>query len=297
MAMKKCIILIACLTVSLHAGAQTLGFLQIPDDAAISAMAGAGVAVQSSSPIDNNLADAALGSKTLSVAAGYTMWQPKVASYGLVSASASYRVIPKLVVAVSFKDFMSPAYTLTSATGQAEGSFKPMEMAISAGAAYQISDALSVGVAAKFLNSSLGESAKASTVAANVSLKYAANGFQAGLAANNLGGKVSYGGASYSLPTMVKAGGAYTISGFTAALEADYVMAAGFMAAIGAQYSIKDIVFVRAGYHLGASDKVIPSHVSLGLGVQFAGVHLDVSFLTASQTLGNTLAFGLGYAF
>ena len=32
-------------------------------------------------------------------------------------------------------------------------------------------------------------------------------------------------------------------------------------------------------------------------GLQYAGFRLDVTFLTASKTLGNTLLFGLGYSF
>ena len=32
-------------------------------------------------------------------------------------------------------------------------------------------------------------------------------------------------------------------------------------------------------------------------GLQYAGFRLDVAFLTASQSLGNTLLFGVGYSF
>jgi hypothetical protein len=31
--------------------------------------------------------------------------------------------------------------------------------------------------------------------------------------------------------------------------------------------------------------------------VKYAGVHLDLAFLTASKTIGNSLMLGLGYAF
>lgn len=73
-------------------------------------------------------------------------------------------------------------------------------------------------------------------------------------------------------------------------------LASGRFAA-GAQYALKDMVFFRAGYHLGSSETAIPPYLSLGLGFHFRGIRLDVSFLTASETLGNTLAFGLGYVF
>ena len=69
------------------------------------------------------------------------------------------------------------------------------------------------------------------------------------------------------------------------------------MAGLGLEYGIADIAFVRAGYHYGDAAKALPSYASLGLGAQFAGVSLDLAFLTASESLGNTLLFGLGYSF
>lgn len=296
--MKKYLIPLVCLTVSLPARAQSLGFLQISSDAAVSGMAGAGVALHSNAPIDNNMADAALGTETLSVGAGYTLWQPAVASgYGLIGVNASYRIIPKLTVALSVKDFGSPSYDIVQADGRVTDTFKPMDLAIGAGAAYQLMDGLSVGVAAQFIHSSLGPEAKSSTVAVNLSAKYRSGGLQAGLGVNNIGGNISYGGDPYALPMLVKGGVAYTVAGFTAALEAGYVFKAGLMASLGLEYGFKDMLFVRGGYHYGSFPYVIPSHASLGLGVEFAGFRIDVSYLTASATLSNTLSVGLGYCF
>ncbi len=287
--MKKILILaFVCLAALQTAAAQSFSFLQIPQDPAVSGMAGAGVALRSISPLDNNLADAALAQEKMTAGASYTLWTPSVNSFGLLGASASYRVIPKLVVALSVKDFMSPSYDITSEGGHVDQSFKPKDLAIGLGAAYQLGESLAIGAAAKFLHSSLAPEVKRSTVAFNLSLKYAANGLQAGLALDNLGAGV---------PSTVRAGAAYSIVGLTASLEGDYVLGAGMMAGAGLQYGFKDMVFVRAGYHLGMSEKVIPSHVSLGIGLKFSGLHLDVSYLTASKTLGNTLAFGVGYSF
>jgi len=57
------------------------------------------------------------------------------------------------------------------------------------------------------------------------------------------------------------------------------------------------MVFARAGYHYGAAKEVIPSHASLGLGVKLFGARLDFSYLLAGESLGGTLALGLGYSF
>ena len=81
------------------------------------------------------------------------------------------------------------------------------------------------------------------------------------------------------------------------AAEADYLFAGALMAGFGLEYCIQQIAFLRAGFHYGDAAKALPTFVSLGAGVQFACVHLDLSFLTASKTLGNSLMVGLGYAF
>ena len=77
----------------------------------------------------------------------------------------------------------------------------------------------------------------------------------------------------------------------------DYLFSGALMAGLGLEYCIVDIVSVRAGYHYGDAAKALPSFASVGLGVKFAGVHLDAAFLLASKTLGNTLMIGLGYSF
>ena len=68
-------------------------------------------------------------------------------------------------------------------------------------------------------------------------------------------------------------------------------------AAAGVQYSFRDMVFARAGYHYGADKAVLPSFASAGLGVKFFGVELNVAYLFASDALGGTMTFGLGYSF
>ena len=69
------------------------------------------------------------------------------------------------------------------------------------------------------------------------------------------------------------------------------------MLGIGLEYCIQDIVSLRGGFHYGDPAQALPTFASLGVGAKFAGVHLDLSFLTASKTIGNSLMVGLGYAF
>ena len=80
--------------------------------------------------------------------------------------------------------------------------------------------------------------------------------------------------------------------------DADYYLAGAFAAAVGASYTYDDMISVRAGYRAGA-ESVIPSFMSLGAGVEFAGVKLDLAYLlgVGDSYLGNTLAISVGYSF
>lgn len=60
---------------------------------------------------------------------------------------------------------------------------------------------------------------------------------------------------------------------------------------------VSGIVFLRAGYHYGTQDKGLPSFASAGLGVKFFGVELNAAYLFASDAIGGTMTFGLGYSF
>lgn len=293
--MKKAVFTLLFSLCSLAAFAQTAAFLNINPDAAVAGMAGAGIATASG--MENNPAAMALSPAKLDVYADYVSWQPSVTGNTLLAAGGSYRLSDRIALAASFKNFTSPEYTAVSDAGRAGAAFKPRDLALALGGAFRIMDGLAAGLDVKYISSSLAESAKAGTVAADLSVKYAKDALQAGFALTNLGGKLNYGGSDYSLPSAVKAGAAYTYSGVTAAFEADYIMSAGITAALGVEYAWKDMVFARAGYHYGSAPEVIPSCASLGLGAKLFGARLDIAYLLGSETLGGTLAFGLGYSF
>lgn len=296
--MKKILFAILAGAVSINLCAQNaMDFLNITPDAASYGVAGTSVARGADAyAIENNMAAASLSESTMDVALGYAIWNPQNVKTGIISASGFYKFGEKFSLGVGFKNFTEPSYDITSAEGRIGSSYTPKEMAVSVGASYRIIPSLSVGLDVKYASSALAENAKASSVAADISLAFSSKGFTAGLSANNIGSKPKYGEYSYSLPMMFKGGVGYSIAGFTASAEADYIMNSGFMAGIGAEYLIVNIVAVRAGYHYGA-EKTIPSYASVGLGVKFIGIELNATYLLASKTLGNTLLFGLGYSF
>ena len=299
---KKIIIAVVSLCGALSlasAQSSSMGFLNVNPDAAVAAMAGAGVGLQADAyAIDNNIAAAALSSSRMDIEAGYGIWQPNASKADIISAAGFCRIGEKFALAASFKNFTEQEYFITSSTGRQSSTFTPKEMSVALGASFRVSKNFALGVDAKYAVSTIAESAKASTVAFDVAASFSKNGLTAGLSVCNLGGKVNYGGSSsYSLPTVARLGASYsTAFGLNAGAEFDYAFSGGLMCGAGVEYWIKEIIALRAGYHYGGQE-VIPSYASLGLGADIKGVKLNFAYLLASDTIGGSLMLTLGYAF
>ena len=296
--MRKILLILAASAASFSLFAQGVNFLNINPDPVATALAGTGIARTADAyALENNVAATALGGPQMAVAAGFGMWQPKAANANLLSAGGYYRISEKFAIGLQFKDMLYSAYGIVAADGRSKGTYSPSEMAVGLGFSYRIADGFSAGLTLRYLGSSLAENTKASAFGGDVALKYEKDAFQAGLSVCNIGTPVNYGEDNYTQPGIVRAGAGYSVAGLNIGAEVDYLFSGALMAGLGLEYTLADIVSLRGGFHYGDAAKAIPMYASLGLGVQFAGFHLDAAFLTASKTLGNTLMFSLGYAF
>lgn len=292
--MRKILIFLLLLGCNCSLSGQSLGFLVIHPDAETAGMAGTSVGLRGNAYApENNMAAAALAKNRMDAGAGFTLWMPGVSKNNLLTASGYFKVTDKFALGADFKYFSYPAYAVTSPEGRSSSEFQPKEFSVGLGASFQIMEGLAAGLHLKMASSALAKDAKGSAFGADISLKYEKDALQAGLSAENIGTKVKYDNNAYPMPLFIRGGVAYSFSGLTTSLEADY-LDGGVMAGAGLQYAIKEIAFVRAGYHYG---NAIPSYASLGLGFKFSGIHADFFYLLASKTLGNTLGFGLGYSF
>lgn len=282
--MKKIFILLTLLLAAQAAFAQSVPELLVPADARALSMGG--VALQ---PDANKL----------DVKAFYGMWAPGSARNTLVGGDAFFRAGERVNITVEGRAFMDKSYDSASATSQVTGAFRPLSWIAGAGVSFGISEAFAVGVKARMVSSAIAETAKGSAFCGDVYASYTGGIVSASVGVRNLGSKINYGGASsYSLPALAAVQGSVKpLNGFTVGAEVDYLFEGALMAGLGLEYCIADIVSLRGGFHYGDQTKGIPTFASLGLGVKFAGVHLDAAYLLASQTLGNTLMVGLGYAF
>ncbi len=297
--MKKIVstIFISAVTL-LAAHAQSMPSLFVPSDPIASSVAGSNIAREATAFASADNASAmSFSSKTFAIASSYGMWAPDAADIKVVSLGAFFRTGQRVRVGVSGSYLADNAMNITNANGAVTGSFSPKDIVARAAVSYLLTDVVSVGVSGKFLSSSIGPNLSGTAFGVDVSVMYSQNGLNAALALCNLGSSISYGGDSYAMPAYARAGAAYSAGSLTLSAEADYLMEGAFSAGFGAEYSLKELLFLRAGYHYGSKDKGLPSFASVGLGMKFAGVQLNAAYLLASETLAGTLAIGLGLSF
>lgn len=238
------------------------------------------------------------GASTLDANVFYGMWAPQTADNTIIGAAASYRLNDRLAFSLEGRSLKDKPYTIMNSKGLAEGEFTPSDMIIGLGASYGINDQLSVGLKAKMLSSSIAPDIQGSAMCVDLRAGYATDLFAAGLSLKNIGSKIDYGAGGYSLPASVALDGTVSpVSGLTVALDADYLFSGALMAGLGVEYTLLDLVSVRAGYHYGDAAKALPSYAAAGLGVQFAGIKLNAAYLLASDSLGGTLLLSAGYSF
>ena len=304
MAMKKIIYIagVIMLLIPALAGAQALPFTAAETDAASLGTAGANI-VETGSVADAAFYNAAaipFSDSTLDVAAGYSMWAPSKAN--IINASGAYNLNDKFGFALGFMYGINKAYDITTPNGTVTGSFTPSDMQVNAGFSYRFLPFLSAGVNVGYASSTIAKGASYDAVAADVFVMGQFADFKAALGVSNLGSSVtSAAGVKFSLPTAVTLGLGYgkvfaENHGLDILVDADYYLDEGIAAAAGVGYTYNDMVSVRAGYRYGGKTAV-PSYASVGLGVKFCGIRLDMAYLIAAGAMKNTLAVVLGYSF
>ena len=271
--------------------AQALSSLLLPYGAESSALAGSTLARPAASfAAMDNASAMSLSCSRFSVGAAYNLWAPESVGSNVADAGAAFRLGDKFALGFGGRLYSSKELAVTNLNGATIDTFTPKDIIGNLALSYKLLDALSVGVTAKFISSG-------TAFGVDVSVSYARRSLGVSAALCNLGTAVSYGGSGYSLPMIAKAGAAYKWKGLTLSGEADYLFDGAFAASAGTEYGIAGIAFLRAGYHYGTQDKGLPSFASAGLGVKFFGVELNAAYLFASDALGGTMTFGLGYSF
>ena len=281
-------------------------FIRIPRDPATGAMAGAGAAstFTTSYSAFRNSAVIPFSDKTVDVGVSYQMWAPDGVKSNDVAAGVAYKVSDKFGFSVGFAYDLGAEMQTYDASGKSSGKFSPSDMVLNAGLGFAFTEKIGAGVNVRYSSDKIADGVTSNGFGADVFVLYKALpelNLTAGV--SSLGSSVKdASGQTFSLPMSATIAGAYTAAideqnRVDVALDADYFFTGGLGAALGLQYSYDDLVFVRAGYHLGTDKAPLPSFATIGAGVKYSGFKLDVSYLTANPVIGNTLTIGVGVAF
>ncbi len=298
----------ACLTTVPFASAQdggALAFVRIVRDPVSAGMGFSGVASVSGTAYSSfrNSSIIPLAAERMSVGVSGQMWVPDGVKSTNLAFGSAFRAGKRLGFSVGGAYQIGEEYSLTDETGNAAGTFTPGDMVLNAGAGFLILDNLSAGANVRYALQKLSEDNSYSSVSADVFLAYRIDGLNITAGVSSLGSSVkSVSGDSFDIPASATVGAdwakAFSEShGLRLAADADYFFSGDVTVAAGAEYSFKNRLLARAGYHFGTEDAVLPSFATVGLGIRFFGISLDIAYLTANDVLGNTVTFGLGYSF
>lgn len=281
-----------CLSLS----AQTASFLNVPENAKEMAMGGLNVTGDASCVLDEKVMDASVS---------YYKWAPGALANNIINVDLSYR-LGKVGILAEARTNGYPGFAIYDTNGAETGNFKPSEFVAGLGAAYAVTEDLSMSLMAKFVSSKLTPEAGAGAFCADFNALYRIKGLTLGLQASNLGTKLKYSESSAAaLPMLVKLGAEneFVFSdklGLTAGVEAGCMAQAGqnsIVASVGVDFKILDMISVMAGYHFSSNAKLAPSYASAGLGFGIKGISISAAYLISSAPIGNTLGVSLGYSF
>ena len=241
---------------------------------------------------------------SFSAAASWASWMPSSDEGALshLNAAAAYR-FGKMGIALGASYMPGKEYEVFTLTGASEGKFTPKDLHLNAGFGIELTEGLSLGANVRYLKQSLTKDNDYTSIAGDIAALYQVGPICTSLGLSNLGTSVKAAdGTKFSIPTSLTLGSTWHADlaedhSLKASIDADYYFSGDFTAAIGAQYGFMNIAFVRAGYHLATDHAVLPSFLTLGLGVSYAGVSLDAAYITGNDVLGNSFCLGLRYSF
>lgn len=231
------------------------------------------------------------------------MWAPDGVKSTNFNFGAAAKVGNRFGVSIGAAYQTGEEYSVMTDNGVSKGTFKPNEMIVNAGVGFLIMENLSAGANVRFASQKLSEDNSYSAIAADAFLTYRLEDLNITAGVSNIGSSVkSEAGDSFKFPSSATIGVDWELTlseahGIRLSSDTDYFFSGNVTVAVGAEYSFKNMLFARAGYHLGTENAVLPSFATIGLGAKFLGISLDIAYLTANDILGNTLTFGLGYQF
>lgn len=285
-------------------GADALPFTRIERDPANAALAGAGAAYAGSATWKafSDAATLPFYAGSMDAALAYQRYAPGAAPSNNIQLGAAYKLGSSMAFSLGYALDAGQSYPELGPYGQPVGTVSPKAHLLALGAGMSIGEQLSLGVNLRYALQKGTDTY--SGVSADVSVAWQPVEqvrVTAGVA--TLGTNLtSMDGSQYKQPASARIGAWYGLplgqdQQLDAMLSGDVFFSGQYAAALGLQYAWRNMIYARCGYRLASEYCVLPSHLGIGLGAKYANFSLDLTWLTASKALGNTLAVGLGYSF
>jgi len=172
------------------------------------------------------------------------------------------------------------------ADGNAGDELSMYNMAASAGAAVDVTENISIGLTAKYIEQSF-DIVKGRAFAGDLGLMAEYGGINIGLAAVNIGTKVKYISAQEDLPAAIRTGLSFRQFDNRAlfSLEAYSPFQGRLSLHQGLEFGLLDQLCARSGliYHAGSVDNTDAISYNLGLGISYGKGRFDYTFIPADE--------------
>lgn len=288
---KRVVIAVILLSAALGAAAQAVPFITLRTSTDQLAMGGVSAAWGDEFNRGDNVFEAGIGK---------TFWQTSAINYNLTNYSARVWAIPSLAIGLKFTTNSMGAIDLYSENGQPLGNFQPSELCGGLEVTFMPFKSLSIGVAGKFIRSSLTDQNSARTFAADIMGRWKiSNYLTAGVAIENLGKEIDYGYGAYPLPTTYKAG----VFGSIPIKEKHAIEAAAdfgtmpaystILASIGAGYIYNRALALRLGAHISTKGEIMPTYASVGAAYMSENFELGGAYLSVANSFSLSLKLKL----
>ncbi len=178
------------------------------------------------------------------------------------------------------------------ASGVATGDLTAYDLAGGLSFGYQLTDAFSAGVTAKYITQKLDEYS-ASAFAADFGLKYRFERFSIAAAVCNIGSDLKFDQQSENLPTAVKVGVAARPfdNAMVASFEVEKRVYGNYLIRQGVELGFSEHYYLRTGYdYLPAQDgRSLSTGISVGAGVDFDFARFDYAFTPNDKSTSEDL--------
>ena len=313
-----CIFVFSVLKVSAQQNdSGAVSFLKITPDARSGGMGEIGVALPTNAfAFYHNAAAVVFAREKAAIAYSYIPWmRDKVSGYDFHTGGGFFKIGEKQGIVAGFRYLTYPSIETIDEDGNSAGKAEPNEWAVDLGYSRVIVKNFALALTAHYIHSDMGMADAASAVAFDWGLYYHRKTsllegavWTVGLQVANIGTKIKYADTKYDLPGVAKLGGSLSLPfskshQLLCGVDLNYQLIPSgselFSGGVGAEYTFKQLVSVRGGYHFADEDKGGENYATVGCGLNICNITGDFSWLSAdsNSALKNTYRLTVGYRF